>query len=177
MSDIQEYPVVAFLQNCWFRPTTARHIIDSYLTDQKFRRRVLSMSMSGKRLERAFGAAFRRIWWDNASQGVGVIPSAKFPADPKHMLNVIRQVKPKAVICLGNVAADGYVSIMADAASADYQVPLPMDHEFSKTEPAGYRYAEGWTPLPWHIMKHPNAFGLTQFQLDEFAREIITRYF
>ncbi len=149
MHEVQEYPVVAFLQNCWFRPGTNPELIRRYLTDQKFRRIILARSMSGRRLLRAFGGPdYRRIWWDNASEYVANTSPGKADASPDHMARVVQQTSPRAIVCFGQVALQGIQALQRS-----------WIHE-----------------LPCHYFPHPNARGLTQFQLDEFARGIKSRY-
>lgn len=156
MSD--EFPVVAFLQNCWFRPGTPDAIIRQYLTDQSYRRKVLAKSMSGRRLLTAFGEdAYRRIWWDNASEHVATHAAGSAEADIAHMRRIVNSIAPKAIITLGLVATDGLSKIW------------PRSPGTQMCE----RYMNG---MEWHAFPHPNARGLTQFQLNEFARQIISRY-
>jgi hypothetical protein len=141
-----EYPVVAFLQNCWFKPGTNPETIRRYLSEQKFRRIVLGMSMTGRRLSTAFGEHhYRRIWWDNASEYVASASPGRGDPDPVHMRRVIARIQPAAVLLFGGVALQGF-----------YSIALPEQK--------------------FHAFPHPNARGLRQSQLNEFAREIITRY-
>ena len=153
-----EFPVVAFLQNCWFKPGTNPELIRRYLTDQKFRRLILARSMSGGRLLRAFGEDdYRRIWWDNASEYVASTSPGKSAADTEHKKRVLHQVMPRGILCFGSIASVGMDSLV-------------MRH----------KQETGMNFLPenvlWHYFPHPNARGLRQSQLDEFAREIKSRY-
>ncbi len=148
-ADRPSYRVVAFLQNCWFRPGTSHRMIDLYLTDQSFRRKVLAMSMTGRRLKTAFADKFPDIWWDNASQFVADYSSGCNTADPIHMEAVLQQIKPVGIVTFGRIANEGMLNI------ARTQWPIPK----------------------WHYFPHPNARGLTQAQINEFAAEILSRYF
>lgn len=152
-----EFPVVAFLQNCWFRPGTNPELIRQYLTDQKVRRFILARSMTGRRLSTAFGEHYyRRIWWDNASEHVANTSPGKAAADLGHMFRVIEQVKPRAMLAFGTVANEGLQGVY----STLYFQQLSFEMKY----------------IPWHYFPHPNARGLTQAQINEFAATIITRY-
>lgn len=140
--------VVAFLQNCWFPPGTPAIITNRYLNDPKYRRVVLSRTMSGRRLVRAFGIYYNEIWWDNASQAIGEFPQSRHPADIRHMSRVIEENAPLTVLAFGRVAADGIMEL---------------------------QHGRG-VSLEWHFSPHPNARGITQFQLDNFAKVIIDKY-
>lgn len=157
-----EYPVVAFLQNCWFRPGTNPETIRLYLSDQKFRRKVLEMSMTGKRLKRAFGEHYRSIWWDNASEYVASTSPGRSEADPYHMARVINQVRPMGMLTFGTVAHRGMLTLRDG--------PMPITDQSAPTIATD-------SQLAWHYCHHPNARGLLQSQLNEFASNIISRYF
>lgn len=105
--------------------------------------------MSGKRLARAFGERFPDIWWDNASQYVADHSAGKADADPIHMKAVLDQIRPAGTVTFGTIANDGLLAV------ARTQWPVPK----------------------WHYFPHPNARGLTQLQINQFAAEIISRYF
>lgn len=145
-------PVLAFLQNMWFPVGTPETIIGAYLNDQSYRRRVLGNCMSGRRLKKAFGEHYHTIWWENASQHRATVPSGRGNADPAHMLKVIRSVEPKHILCFGAVAKDGMITLDDRMLS---RIPLE---------------------LKWSYFPHPNARGLLQIQLDEFAKKIIEKY-
>lgn len=139
---------MAFLQNCWFRPGTDQQLIVRYLTDQNFRRMVLARSMTGRRLLNAFGPiAYRKIWWDNASMFVGRMSAAKADPDINYMLNQLEIVRPRVVLTFGNIAKSGFL----------------------RAHSGPYQYAH-------HHCPHPNTRGITQAQLNEFARKIIAEY-
>lgn len=158
-----EYPVVAFLQNCWFRPGTNPETIRLYLSNQKFRRKVLEMSMTGRRLKSAFGEHYRQIWWDNASEYVAPTSPGKSAADPEHMNRILDLVKPRAVICFGAIANQGMQAVW------DLQkIVTPPELQF---------LIDIFRDGHWKYFPHPNARGLLQSQLNEFAAEIISRYF
>lgn len=141
--------VVAFLQNCWFEPGTPQHIIYKYLQDPTYRRKVLALTMSGKRLTRAFGSYYDEIHWDNASINVGTAAHMKFDADTEHMMGVIGEHSPVCIIAFGRVAFGGLQQIAT-------------------------RYG---AKANWHYCPHPNARGPTQNDFNNFASEIIVRYF
>ncbi len=140
--------VIGFLQNCWFLPDTPTYIIDMYLTNHEYRRKVLARSRTGRSLQRAFGSYFNEIWWDNASLLVGDHPSTKFDHDLQHMQKTIDAVDPLAVVAFGRVACHGMQEL--------------------------YR---GKDSKPWHAFPHPMAYGLSSAQMTGFAEEVIQKYF
>lgn len=144
--------VVAFLQNPWFKPDTPNHVIRLYREDADYRRRVLALSMSGRRLESAFGPFFSDIHWDNANPLHGNTPGHVSPPDLLHIERVLRELQPGAVLLFGGNASRGYEFVLAKC----------QDLYDLKT--------------PYHCFPHPNARGLTQFQINEFAEQIINRY-
>lgn len=108
---IAPHEIVAFLQNPWFPEGTAQRHIDHYISDVDFRRRVLSMSMTGKRLNIAFGAWFDRVWWDNANPfPTPVANGVQFP-NIDHILGVINTQKPKLILSFGAQARSGLKTI------------------------------------------------------------------
>lgn len=109
---VQEYKVVAFLQNCWFRPNTNPEVIRQYLGNQHFRQLILRKSMTGRRLCTAFGDHYRQIWWDNASEHVASTSPGRGDLDPVHMRRIIDRVQPVAVLLFGGVALQGFYSIV-----------------------------------------------------------------
>jgi hypothetical protein len=158
-----EYPVVAFLQNCWFKPGTNPETIRRYLAEQKFRRIVLGMSMTGRRLSTAFGEHhYRRIWWDNASEYVANTAPGRGEADSDHIRKILNQIKPSGVIAFGGIATQGLYGAMS-LEQEDTEDKLRFLLEIFKEKHV-------------HAFPHPNARGLRQSQLNEFAQEIITRY-
>lgn len=145
--------VVAFLQNPWFKPDTPNHVILKYREDADYRRRVLALSMSGRRLESAFGNFFSDIHWDNANPLHGNTPGHVSPPDAQHVAQVLRDLQPEAVICFGKQALAGFERAQLEFGLL-YHLP----------------------EIPYHCFPHPNARGLTQFQINEFAQQIIERY-
>jgi hypothetical protein len=158
-----EFPIVAFLQNAWFPDGTNPAIIRQYLTDQKFRRIILSRTMSGKRLVRAFDYRFSQIWWDNASEYVANTSPGKAEADPLHMERILSKIKPRAVLCFGEIATQGMQAVW-ELQKEDTAAELHFLIDI---------FREGH----WHCFPHPNARGITQYQLNAFAAEVISRYF
>jgi hypothetical protein len=106
--------IVAFMQNCWFPPGTDQRHIDKYHQDQDFHRRVLAMSMSGKRLVTAFGWLYDRIWWDNASKSCATVASGRYGFDLVHMRSVLKRQSPKLVITFGAIAGNGVMLLDDD---------------------------------------------------------------
>lgn len=146
--------IVAFLQNCYFKHETPNYIIDKYLSDPDYRRKLLANSATGKRLVTAFGEKFKEIHWDNASKYVANYAAGKAPPDVEHMADVLITTQAKVALAFGNVAADGLQIVLGPASFKDNCV----------------------SRIPWHFFMHPMAFGLTQAQLNEFAQRIISQY-
>lgn len=155
--------VLAILQNCWFKPGTNPEIIRRYQEDQKFRRLVLARCMTGRRLSRAFGEHYQNIWWENASTYVGNQSSSRGEFDPNHIKLVIEKVEPVAILTFGMVAYNG-VTFVEDEWNRNldriYQGDAPEDEIFPTI----------------HHSHHPNARGITQAQLNNFAEEVIRKY-
>lgn len=138
-----EYTVVAFMQNPWFMPGTHPQLIERYATEQRFHRVILSGTMSGKRLTRAFGSAFFRIWWDNANPQPVFSAEGSLPANLEHMRAVLRKINPRAVITFGRTAAIAMKSL---------SIEFPEIQQFN--------------------CPHPTARGLTREQLHLFAGNV-----
>lgn len=103
--------IVAFLQNPWFPPRTPRHIITRYRDDQIFHRRILSMSMTGKRLVEAFGEdLYCQIHWDNTNWRAADRSTGKMVPDHLHIETVLVCEKPVLILCFGNQAREAIKS-------------------------------------------------------------------
>lgn len=99
------YQIAAFLQNPWFKPGTRGDDIDLYTHWQPFHRRVLAMSMSGRRLMNALGPdLYRLIWWDNANPRPAFNSAGSHPPDMDHIRRVVKNLKPDLIICVGKTA-------------------------------------------------------------------------
>ncbi len=115
------YPkILAFMQNQWFEPGTAREIVDRYRTDQEFHRQLLARTMSGGRLVNAFGPKmYEHIWWDNVAPEAAVEAAGETDLDMSHVELLIEAQHPDLIITFGKLAEDAMEkSIMA--ASIDY---------------------------------------------------------
>ena len=98
--------VLAFLQNPWFPEGTKEEHIEKYRTDDKFRRRVLAMSETGKRLLKAFGEeTYDEIVWDNVAPAHTSHSRGITPADPDHIQAAITSNNPDLVLVFGIHAA------------------------------------------------------------------------
>jgi hypothetical protein len=84
-------------------------------------------------------------------------PPGKAAADVGHMFRVIEKVQPKGIVCFGAVAAQGMQELHGSLYFQQLSEPMKF--------------------VPWHNFPHPNARHLPQSKIDEFAREIISRYF
>lgn len=97
--------IVAFMQNPWFPPGTKKEVVDRYLSDQDFHRRLLARTMSGRRLLDAFGPdMFGRIHWDNVAPTAAEEANGKTDVDAEHIERVLNRVKPDLIICFGKLA-------------------------------------------------------------------------
>lgn len=144
--------VVAFMQNPWFKSRISPHHVERYTHNQDFHRRVLVGSMSGRRLQRAFGENFDKIWWDNANpEPVYGNSSGKQPPNIYHMIAVICRIAPRIVITIGNEAYSGMQTI----AKMEHEIRMP-DY------------------VRMHV-HHPNARGKTQQDLDDFAVDVMNK--
>jgi hypothetical protein len=147
--DGKRYPVVAFMQNPWFKPGISQRHIDMYTHDQDFHRRVLAQSMSGKRLMQAFGEYYDNIWWDNANPIPVFQSNGRQDPNIYHMMGVISKFAPLVVMTVGQQAYQGM------------QLIEKMEHEVR---------------LPNYIRRHchhPNARGRTQQELNDFASMVL----
>ncbi len=109
--------IVAFLQNPWFRPGTSQRYIDMYggatTMDQKFHRKVLEMSATGRALRKAFGPLYDEIIWDNANPRHGTTRDAMLPPDSTHMAHRIALYDAKIILLFGRQAAAGWERILS----------------------------------------------------------------
>lgn len=118
MEDLQPplLKVVCVLQNQWFYdpPRIKRMLAYPTQDKQKLRRRLLAYALfagckSGRMLRQHLGDKWcDRALWENASDEIGDCASSCFPADPRHLLTVVRTEKPHVVIGFGKVACDAF---------------------------------------------------------------------
>lgn len=134
--------IVAFLQNPWFRPGTSQHHIELYRDNQEFHRKVLAMSMSGRRLVRAFGDLYDKIHWSNTSWRAAERASGRMPTDIAYMSEVISAQNPELILCFGRQAHDACMEMRM--MSSRWKIPYLSCH-------------------------HPNAYGKFQSDLNMFA--------
>jgi hypothetical protein len=94
--------IVAFLQNPWFPPGTKKEHVDKYTTDQRFHRRLLANTMSGRRLLEAFGEdTFKEIWWDNVSPDPAWTSAGVTSTVMAHVERVLREQDPDLILVFG----------------------------------------------------------------------------
>lgn len=141
--------ILAFLQNPWFRKGTSQHHIEMYRDNQDFHHRVLSLSMTGKRLVRAFGELYPLIHWDNTNWRPSSQASGREESDYTHMMTVLARILPDIVLAFGNQAIEAC------------------------------HYIKSHDMMPEHIIilncHHPNARHRTQEHLNQFA-ELVRKY-
>lgn len=109
--------IVAFLQNQWWHdPEGVKKRIADHADPEVFRLRLISYGLSicttGKRLEKYLLPAiepetFKEIHWENSSREIGGRSASSFPADPKHMREVLNVQQPNVVLCFGKIARKG----------------------------------------------------------------------
>lgn len=129
------------------------YMVDNYMTNQGYRRRILANSMVGKSLEQAFGKKFNDIYWDNANPDH---TSTSLAADLQHVKKILVEKKPMVVLCFcasAIFAMRYYKPIQAETPDL-YNLP-PLEYEYC--------------PLPYTRQ-------ITQFQLNEYAQKIIDLY-
>lgn len=144
--------ILAFLQNPWFKPGTSPRHIEMYRENQEFHRRVLSMSATGRALERALGGElYRRIHWDNACPAHGETRDAVFPPDVNHMAWLVAMHKPDVVLLFGRQAQTGWDKMWIAIGAGTFNPPYA---------PSVYRSA------------HPMARGSAIRHLENIAREV-----
>lgn len=107
---IIHHPILAFLQNAYIRPEhrVGDHV-HRYATDHVYRRRCLALSMTGRRLARAWGDRFSKdVWWDNSTPIAGDHRRSMLGADSEHMRAVFEKVRPRVVVLYGTQAQSGW---------------------------------------------------------------------
>lgn len=98
--------VVGILQNQWAHdPARVQEMLDrNPVQRHKIIQRMLSTSLSGKRLRAGLGAWFERIIWDNASPVVTRKSSSCPGVDGAHVYAVLDKWKPDVVVAFGVAA-------------------------------------------------------------------------
>lgn len=109
--------ILAFLQNQWFKePERVQEIYArSPEHRQDFNARFLFYrSLTGKRIQKAFGELIHKIIWENASPKIGGRSGAKFKADIDHMYKIIEQEHPDVILAFGMVASQALIDMKED---------------------------------------------------------------
>lgn len=108
--------IVAFLQNAWYPPEHIPSITRIYAKRGKSldgraelnARFLFCRPVTGRRLREAFGEELcDQIAWHEISPQFGTKSSDVFPPDLNHVGAVLAHHKPKVVLALGKVAAEG----------------------------------------------------------------------
>lgn len=116
-------PVVAFLQNQWFKDVERMEKIQASFIErfhpigrEKFVETFLFYScMTGKRIKHCFGEDLtEKIVWEETSMKMGGTASSVFKADYDHMLAVLAKHEPKIVLAFGKVASEACRSLESE---------------------------------------------------------------
>ena len=102
--------ILAIMQNQWFRdPEAVKRIMAKRPTwrRQLIARFLFAGCKSGRALKQAFGSSIEDIVWEEASPEIGGESSSSFPADPKHLQEVLDDVQPDVVLAFGRIAERG----------------------------------------------------------------------
>lgn len=109
-------PVVAFLQNQWFKnPESARKMFARQpdLREVLIRKTLFMGSVTGRNLARFFSqATCDKIIWEETSKNIAGFSAGCFPADFDHIHSVLNKWSPKVVLAFGRVASDALEYIM-----------------------------------------------------------------
>lgn len=144
--------VLLFLQNQWYsEPEKVREIYDRH--DEAFRRAFIKRSLfmgcrTGKVIDDIFGDVLDQFTFEETSRYIGSESSSSFPADLEHMAVAIKDVEPRVIIAMGNIARAAVKSLLSGGAMAE---PLPDCGEAGEL-------SEG-APLCAHVIfaPHPTA--------------------
>lgn len=120
--------ILGILQNAWFKPGTSERLIKLYREDQKFHRKVLALSATGRALRKMFGPLYEEIVWDNASQEHGSVRDHVSPPDPRHIAKRVAETRPDVVLLFGRQAEIGWdrMAEMTDYNVQVFRAPHPM---------------------------------------------------
>lgn len=147
--------IIAFLQNPWFRPETSERHIIMYRDDQDFHRKVLSMSMTGKRLMEAFGNIYDAIHWDNTNWRPAWYAAGRVEPDYDHMTRVLHAApRWDLILTFGKQAKLALLNIIEEMPNDSWKI---------------------YNKIPVMSCHHPNARHMTQADLREFALRVFER--
>lgn len=76
-------------------------------------------SLTGRRLKAALGDLCEAIIWEEASATTSNQSSACPPADPRHIIKVVKYHKPDIVITFGAIATNGLLATMGNWQAID----------------------------------------------------------
>jgi hypothetical protein len=68
------------------------------------KRALFAGCLTGRRLRAAFGELHEDIHWEEISREIGGHASSVFPADQKHIVEVLANEKPKIILTFGKLA-------------------------------------------------------------------------
>jgi len=141
--------ILAFLQNPWFHEGISQRHIEMYRDDQDFHRRVLAMSMSGRRLQMAFGELYNDIHWDNTNWRPANHASGKEKPDLDHVMRILKSQDWSLILTFGNQAKNAITLLL----NSRHKYYVKLNH----------------TRANVLFCHHPNARHRTQVDLNNFA--------
>lgn len=141
MSFTEGKPILAFMQNQWFKDAeTVKTIFEKYpdMRQNLVSRFLFAGCRSGKVLEANLGRDLcNKIIWEECSKEIGSEASSVFPADLVHMEEIFSKFKTqlKAVVCFGSVAKAGWDKLNVDKNDVHYfYAPHPTNRDILSTQ-------------------------------------------
>lgn len=107
---------------------------------------VLELTKTGKILRRILGPLYDEIYFDNANPNHGWHRRHQEKPDVDHIKQVLREQRPKHIVCFGGMAATGVEAALKDTRF------LPL--------------------VTVHCYPHPQARGLTKAAWDEIGTQV-----
>lgn len=112
-------PIVAFLQNQWFRdPERMKAMRQRPPWSERPRHEwnatwLFFGCLTGRRLQAAFGEELcDRILWEEVSPEIGGKSSSAFPADKQYITTILDEHRPAVVLAFGKIAGDALSSML-----------------------------------------------------------------
>jgi len=131
--------VLGVLQNEWFKdPERIRQALAHSSNPKTFRRRLITYALfagcrTGRILKKFLGEDWcEEIIWENASPQFGGISSCTFPADKKHLYNLMQEVRPNVVIAFGMTACGAFAQTNFGGLYRVFEAPHPCARDPEK---------------------------------------------